>query len=802
MEAVVIITNHRNRRLIQNTKVIPGEAAFTQHSLVVSDLNIPVDIRPVKKPLQKSKLKVWKLKEPEVRERYQKEVSDAIKANPPKPDVDHLWNCLKTSLISATEKTCGKSKGGTKNNATWWWNNDVEKTIKEKRRAYKAYKKGECSRGVYTLANKKAKHAVYLAKRAAETKRFGDLSTNSDSRKNVFKLAKQIKAENSDIIGDPCIINNKGEMAFSDSEKLEAWKEHYETLLNTEFEWDESQLFLDEPISGPAPQLSKKCVMDALAKMHDGKAAGGSGVVAEMLKCAGEQGFDLITDLFNTIIKENKVPEDWDKSIILNLYKGKGDATARGNYRGLKLLEHAMKAFERILEGLIRKQVSIDDMQFGFMPGRGTTDAIFITRQVQEKFIAKNKTLYFAFIDLEKAFDRVPRTVVRWALRKVGVEEWLINTIMCMYDNCKSAVSVNGTVGEPFGVKVGVHQGSVLSPLLFIIVMEALSREFRTSLPWELLYADDLVLMSDSIEGLEKKFSDWKKGMENKGLRVNVGKTKVMISSSNAGSVNKIGKFPCGVCHKGVGSNSIFCKSCKCWVHARCSRVKGSLSKVINFTCQACLGLANSDPPVTDKIVLDGNELEVVDKFCYLGDMLDARGGAESSSIARVQSGWKKFKDLLPFMESRAVSLPMKGEIYSTCIRPSMLHGSETWPMRQEEQGRLLRAESSMMRWMCGSKLQDRAPISSLRTNLDIPAITDQARKGRLRWYGHVERREDDDWLKKSCNLHIEGRVPRGRPRQTWAQTVKDDLKDLKIDRNLAQNRKSWRAVTQGSLTR
>ena len=109
--------------------------------------------------------------------------------------------------------------------------------------------------------------------------------------------------------------------------------------------------------------------------------------------------------------KINKVPEDWDRSIILNLYKGKRDATARGKYRGLKLLEHAMKAFERILEGLIRKQVSIDDMQFGFMPGGGTTDGIFIVRQVQEKFIAKKKD--FAFIDLEKTFDRVPRTVGR-----------------------------------------------------------------------------------------------------------------------------------------------------------------------------------------------------------------------------------------------------------------------------------------------------------------------------------------------------------------------------------------------------
>ena len=794
-----IITSNRNRKLVKNTKVIPGEAAFTQHRLVVSDLSIPDNLKQVKKPLHKAKLRVWKLKDPEVKANYQREVAEAIKANPLVSGVGELWSCLKDSLTTATEKTCGRSKGGRKNRATWWWNSEVEEAIKEKRKAWKAYRKKKGSREAYTTANKKAKHAVYLAKRAAETQRFGDLSTDPNSRKNVFKMAKQIKGQNADIIGDPCIRNNKGDMAFSDTEKLEAWKEHYETLLNEEFKWNESQLIWEEPISGPAPQLSKKSIQEALAKMHDGKAAGGSGVVAEMLKCAGEEGIDLITDLFNAIIKENKIPEDWDKSIILNRYKGKGDATTRGNYRGLKLLEHAMKAFERILEGLIRKQVNIDDMQFGFMPGRGTTDAIFIARQVQEKFIARNKTLYLAFIDLEKAFDRVPRTVVKWALRKVGVEEWLISTIMCMYENCKSAVSVNGTVGDPFSVKVGVHQGSVLSPLLFIIVMDALSREFRTGLPWELLYADDLVLISDSIKGLEKKFSDWKKGMEEKGLRVNVGKTKVMISSSSANTSTKSGKYPCGVCSKGVGNNSIFCKSCKSWVHGRCSGIKGKLTLVSNFACPKCSGLISPGPPPADKIQLDGSELEVVNKFCYLGDMLDAKGGSESSSIARVQSGWKKFRDLLPFMDSRGVSLAMKGEIYSTCVRPSMLHAAETWPMRQEEKDRLQRAESSMMRWMCGSKPEDRVPTSSLRSKLGgVPPITDQVRRSRLRWFGHVERRDEDDWLRKACNLDIGGKVPKGRPRQTWAQTVKADLKDLGINKDMAQDRKLWRAVISG----
>ena len=269
--------------------------------------------------------------------------------------------------------------------------------------------------------------------------------------------------------------------------------------------------------------------------------------------------------------------------IIINCFKGKGDAVERGNFRGLKLLEHLMKVFERVIEKYIRDAVNIDNMQFGFMPGKGTTDAIFIARQVQEKFLRKKKDLYFTFVDLEKAFDRVPRKVVEWALRKVGVEEWIIWVVMAMYKNARSAVNINGIIGEAFNVKVGVHQGSVLSPLLFIIVMEALSREFRKGLPWELLYADDLVLMAESLAEIENLFGKWKRGMEGKGLHVNIGKTKVMISKYGAEPRNKLGKWPCGVCQKGVGRNSILCPTCKCWVHAKCSGVKGKLENAVDF---------------------------------------------------------------------------------------------------------------------------------------------------------------------------------------------------------------------------
>ena len=100
-----------------------------------------------------------------------------------------------------------------------------------------------------------------------------------------------------------------------------------------------------------------------------------------------------------------------------------------------------------------------------------------------------------AFVDLEKAFDRVPRDVIWWAMRKLGIDEWLVRLVQSMYTEVRSRVRVGNVYSEEFGVAVGVHQSSDLRLLLFIIMLEALSREFRTGCPWELLYADDLMII-------------------------------------------------------------------------------------------------------------------------------------------------------------------------------------------------------------------------------------------------------------------------------------------------------------------
>ena len=153
------------------------------------------------------------------------------------------------------------------------------------------------------------------------------------------------------------------------------------------------------------------------------------------------------------------------------------------------------------------RYVDIDSMQFGFMPRRSTTNAIFILRQMQQKHYLKRKTMHAAFLDLKKGFDRVPQKVLWWSLRKLGVDEQALRLVKAMYSNAQSSAQVNSSSSEPFKVTVSVHEGSALSHLLFNIVMEALSREFRVSCTWELIYANDLAILSDSLVDFKNRLA-------------------------------------------------------------------------------------------------------------------------------------------------------------------------------------------------------------------------------------------------------------------------------------------------------
>jgi len=219
-------------------------------------------------------------------------------------------------------------------------------------------------------------------------------------------MAKQMVKERQDITGINCIKGASGKVIVDDKGIKDSWKEYTEKLMNEENEWDHK--ISAEVKERPADCIRMAEVRAVLKKMKRHKDLRLSGLVAEMIQATGDIGKQWILDLCNGIVKEGSIPEYWKSSEVLPIYKGIGDPMECGSYRGIKLLEHAMKVVERIFEYRILQQIEIDDMQFGFMKGKETTDAIFTAKQMQENFRVKNKTLYFGFVDLEKAFDRVP----------------------------------------------------------------------------------------------------------------------------------------------------------------------------------------------------------------------------------------------------------------------------------------------------------------------------------------------------------------------------------------------------------
>ena len=144
-----------------------------------------------------------------------------------------------------------------------------------------------------------------------------------------------MKSDNADIVGEKCIRMDGGKLALTLDEKLSAWQAHYDRLLNEEFTWDPDTLSNELPVQGPAIEITTEMVSTAILKMKSGKAAGPSGIIIEMIKAAGDKFTEELTLLANKIVA-GVVPSDWNLSFIINLFKGKGDALLRGNYRGLK----------------------------------------------------------------------------------------------------------------------------------------------------------------------------------------------------------------------------------------------------------------------------------------------------------------------------------------------------------------------------------------------------------------------------------------------------------------------------------
>ena len=173
--------------------------------------------------------------------------------------------------------------------------------------------------------------------------------------------------------------------------------------------------------------------------------------------------------------------------------------------------------------------MSISEEQFGFMKGKSTTDAIFALRQLQERYREGQRDLHCSvFIDLEKAYDRVPGEELHWCMRDKRVPEKYIRLVKDMYHQCETVVRCAAGTSEPFAMEGGLHQGSACSPFLFAIMMDSLTENIRKQAPWKMMFADDVVLCAREKDELELELEQWWEALEKRGLKVSRAKTENM----------------------------------------------------------------------------------------------------------------------------------------------------------------------------------------------------------------------------------------------------------------------------------
>ena len=441
--------------------------------------------------------------------------------------------------------------------------------------------------------------------------------------------------------------------------------------------------------------ISEDEVWTAVCKMKNGKSVGPDEIPAEVWKALGMEGRDFLCKLFNNILDGGNMPDEWRASTLVPIYKNKGDVQDCGNYRGIKLTSHTLKIWERIIDKRIRKVVNISDEQFGFVSGKSTTDAIFALRRVVEKYREKEKDLHCIFIDLEKAYDRVPREEVWHCLREKEVPEKYIETIKDMYDNSLTVIRTAVGETEPFNVNVGVHQGSALSPLLFAIVMDVLTDPIRRRAPWNMMYADDVALLNETKVEAERELEIWRDALEKRGLRVSRSKTEYL-----------------------------------------------------------CVGQQNERPAIT----MNGIDIPEGNDFKYLGSTIQGDGGCETEVKKRMQAGWNNWRKVTGVMCDKRMPAKLKGKVYEAVIRPAMMYGLETVALTKKQESDLDVVEMRMLRWSLGWTRKDRIRNDKVRRISQVNPMSVRTRQSRLRWFGHVKRRKEEYVGKQVLGMEVEGK--------------------------------------------
>ncbi|KAK3540137.1 hypothetical protein QTP70_026880 [Hemibagrus guttatus] len=413
------------------------------------------------------------------------------------------------------------------------------------------------------------------------------------------------------------------------------------------------------------------------------------------------------------------VPLDWATGVVIPLFK-KGDWRVCSNYRGITLLSLPGKVYSRVLERRVQPLVEpwIQEKQCGFRPSRGTLDQLYTLHRVLGGLWEFAQPVHMCFVDLEKAFDHVPRGILWEVLWEYGVRGPLLRAVRSLYNRSRSLVCIASCKSDLFPVHVGLRQGCPLSPVLFIVFMDRISRrsqglegvQFGDHRISSLIFADDVVLLAPSSLDLQHALGRFAAECEAAGMRVSTSKSEAMVLDR----------------------------------------------KKVACTLQ-----------------VGGEVLPQMEEFKYLGVLFTSEGRMDCEIDRWIGAATAVMRSMYrSVVVKKELSRKAKLSIYQSIYVPTLAYGHELCVMTERVRSWIQVAKMSFLRRVVGRSLRDRVRSSVTWKELGVEVLLLHIERGQLRWLGHLFRMPPGRIPGEVFRACPTGKRPRGRPRTRWRDYV------------------------------
>lgn len=713
------------------TRAFPGADIGSDHNLVM--MTMKLKLKKIPKPkAPRVKYNIERLGDRETRETFQIKLGGRFG---PLLDLTDNAQEMADMFADAMNETALEVLGKAKKMKQPWMNVgilekcDVRRELKAKR--YESYDHEKEYRMANTAVRKEIKKAKdeFLVKKCEDIQRGFENNNSKLAYETVKQLTKQSGTKSS------AIEDKNGKLLTETGQISERWTEYVKELYNYPITTDASVL-TSLAQGGPGeddqmeePDITKREIETAVAKLKNGKAAGFDNIPAELVKNGGCSTIDALHKICNSVWKTGEWPSQWTKSLIVPLHK-KGSLLKCNNYRTISLISHPSKVLLRVICDRMKVKVDsiLSEEQAGFRQGRSTAEQITNIRILGEKYRDHQMELHHNFIDFKKAFDRVWREALWSVMRKHNIGLNLVKTIEALYNKSSNTVISSTNTYEWFETAVGVRQGCILSPCLFNVFLEQ--------------------IMMDALEGFEGSVSVGGRSISN--LRF---ADDIDLIAGNRAELFDL-------------TNRLDSTSRKFGME-----ISNDKSKVM-VTSKSDKNAEQQD------ITVDGITLEEVNNFQYLGSTITPNMTSETEIKKRLAIATGQLAKLNKLWNARNISMSIKVNLLKSLITSIALYGCESWTLSKKLEKRIEAFELRCYRRLLGIVWKQRVTNIEVRrriTDLVGPqeTLVETARRRKLQWFGHVTRRPGT-----LAHTIMHGMVPgsrsRGRPKGSWTGDVKE----------------------------